>query len=499
MAQDDGPAWSRRRAGSAARIRRPTATPPTTRSVTVSTHRSGGPAHLAQREHLGAQVPDDEAAVQPAAEHGRRRGRPRPTRPCRATAGGVRRPSAQAAARSASQAARTSAAVDLGPGPRPTGGGSVTDDRVPASRCSPTSVTATDAEGDHHEHGDHQGRDGAAHGHAPVLPGVRPVRRAGHPQAPTWPTLCACRPAAPCCSAPPASTAVGVRRRWRRRLRGRAARATAAPGRASGLNGEAGTVPDVEPAHVEEGSFVSEHRGGLETGFTIVTPARRRRRRCRSSWRLHGRGSDHRSLVGPKFRIERFLEDHVERGGEPFAIGTVDGGQSYWHERPDGEDAGAMVVDEFLPMLAERGLLAAPTRPDRPARLVDGRVRRAAARRAARRRPGGRRRGGEPGHVGRPGRRVEVGLPRRRGVRGVHGPGPPGRPGRDPGPGRLRHRRPVLPSRRGLRRRLPGRRRRHQHLRAGRARPRLLAPDAARRAGVPRRASSLDRRERLRP
>ena len=75
---------------------------------------------------------------------------------------------------------------------------------------------------------------------------------------------------------------------------------------------------------------------------------------------LHGRGSDHRSLVGPKFRIERFLEDHVERGGEPFAVGTVDGGQSYWHERPDGEDAGAMVVDEFLPMLAERGLLATP-------------------------------------------------------------------------------------------------------------------------------------------
>jgi enterochelin esterase-like enzyme len=124
-----------------------------------------------------------------------------------------------------------------------------------------------------------------------------------------------------------------------------------------GLNGEAGKVPDVEPADVEQGSFVSERRGGVETGFTVVTP-------LGASGALpvvvalHGRGSDHRSLVGPRFRIERFLEDHVERGGAPFAIGTVDGGQSYWHERPSGEDAGAMVVEEFLPMLAERGLRA---------------------------------------------------------------------------------------------------------------------------------------------
>jgi enterochelin esterase-like enzyme len=127
-----------------------------------------------------------------------------------------------------------------------------------------------------------------------------------------------------------------------------------------GLNGEAGTVPQVAPADVEEGTFVSARRGGVETGFTVVTPLG-----ASGSLpvvvALHGRGSDHHSLVGPRFRIERFLEDHVERGGEPFAIGTVDGGTSYWHERPSGEDAGAMVVEEFLPMLAERGLRATPT------------------------------------------------------------------------------------------------------------------------------------------
>ena len=127
-----------------------------------------------------------------------------------------------------------------------------------------------------------------------------------------------------------------------------------------GLNGEAGKVPDVAPAAVEEGSFVSERRGGVDTGFTVVTPLGATAG-LPVVVALHGRGSDHRSLVGPQFRIERFLEDHVERGGAPFAIATVDGGQSYWHERPDGEDAGAMVVDEFLPMLADRDLRTGPT------------------------------------------------------------------------------------------------------------------------------------------
>jgi enterochelin esterase-like enzyme len=37
-------------------------------------------------------------------------------------------------------------------------------------------------------------------------------------------------------------------------------------------------------------------------------------------------------------------------------VATVDGGTSYYHPRPDGEDAGAMVLDEFLPLLQQQGL-----------------------------------------------------------------------------------------------------------------------------------------------
>jgi enterochelin esterase-like enzyme len=126
-----------------------------------------------------------------------------------------------------------------------------------------------------------------------------------------------------------------------------------------GLNGEAGRVPDVDPATVAEGSFVSERRGGVETGFSVITPVGAAAV-LPVAIALHGRGADHRTLTGPHFRIETFLQDHVERGGTAFAIATVDGGDSYWHERPDGADAGAMVVDELLPLLAERGLRAAP-------------------------------------------------------------------------------------------------------------------------------------------
>jgi S-formylglutathione hydrolase FrmB len=54
--------------------------------------------------------------------------------------------------------------------------------------------------------------------------------------------------------------------------------------------------------------------------------------------------------------LDRFLAAAVGQGATPFAMASVDGGESYWHARVDGDDAGAMVVDEFLPLLADHGL-----------------------------------------------------------------------------------------------------------------------------------------------
>ena len=71
---------------------------------------------------------------------------------------------------------------------------------------------------------------------------------------------------------------------------------------------------------------------------------------------LHGYGSDHRSAFGNNLGLDRFLAQSVHRGTTPFAIAAVDGGNTYWHHRASGEDAGAMVTDEFLPLLQDHGL-----------------------------------------------------------------------------------------------------------------------------------------------
>jgi S-formylglutathione hydrolase FrmB len=40
----------------------------------------------------------------------------------------------------------------------------------------------------------------------------------------------------------------------------------------------------------------------------------------------------------------------------PIALASIDGGDAYWHPRSDGDDPIAMLLDEYLPMLARRGL-----------------------------------------------------------------------------------------------------------------------------------------------
>jgi enterochelin esterase-like enzyme len=122
-----------------------------------------------------------------------------------------------------------------------------------------------------------------------------------------------------------------------------------------GLNGEPGRVPDVPPGTVIQGSLVSQARGGVRTRWSIAYPPG-----GNTSLPvlvvLHGLGNDHRSAMSPHLGLDRFLSAGVRAGRlPPFAIASVDGGTTYWHRRPDGEDAGAMVVDEFVPMLRERG------------------------------------------------------------------------------------------------------------------------------------------------
>ena len=70
---------------------------------------------------------------------------------------------------------------------------------------------------------------------------------------------------------------------------------------------------------------------------------------------LHGRGGNHRDAFD-HIGVHRF----VAAAGLPYAVASVDGGESFWRKRADGTDAQALVVDELLPLALGRAPGAKP-------------------------------------------------------------------------------------------------------------------------------------------
>ncbi len=64
---------------------------------------------------------------------------------------------------------------------------------------------------------------------------------------------------------------------------------------------------------------------------------------------LPGRGSDARWVMDALHAV-----DFVAAAGLRYAVAAVDGGDSYWHRRRDGEDRMRMLLEDFLPLLAAR-------------------------------------------------------------------------------------------------------------------------------------------------
>lgn len=125
--------------------------------------------------------------------------------------------------------------------------------------------------------------------------------------------------------------------------------------RALGLDGDDGTIPDVAPGPRVRDSFASGRRG-TETGWSVsYPPGSDEGDHLPVLLTLHGRSGDHDTAFDD-LGLHRFLADAVQRGAEPFAIASVDGGDSYWHTRADGTDSRAMLTDELFPLLADRGL-----------------------------------------------------------------------------------------------------------------------------------------------
>ena len=101
------------------------------------------------------------------------------------------------------------------------------------------------------------------------------------------------------------------------------------------------------------GSFVSAARGGVPTNWAIARPPGQTKA-LRPVIALHGKGSDASTVMAGG--VEQGLAQAVNAGLPPFAVVAVDGGGAYWHKRASGDDAGAMVLSELIPMLGGQGL-----------------------------------------------------------------------------------------------------------------------------------------------
>jgi enterochelin esterase-like enzyme len=101
------------------------------------------------------------------------------------------------------------------------------------------------------------------------------------------------------------------------------------------------------------GSFVSAARGGVKTNYVIAVPPGQTGV-LRPVIALHGVDGDANQML--EMGVPEGLARLVKEGKPAFAVVGVDGGNTYWHKRASGEDAGAMVLEELLPMLSSMGM-----------------------------------------------------------------------------------------------------------------------------------------------
>lgn len=112
-------------------------------------------------------------------------------------------------------------------------------------------------------------------------------------------------------------------------------------------------APGVPAPTMVTGSFSSAARGGIQTNWAIARPPGQTVP-LRPVIALHGRWSDAAQVMAGG--VEQGLAQAVNAGLPPFAVVSVDGGETYWHDRASGDHTGSMVLDELIPMLGSQGL-----------------------------------------------------------------------------------------------------------------------------------------------
>ncbi|SDO45947.1 Putative esterase [Nakamurella panacisegetis] len=120
------------------------------------------------------------------------------------------------------------------------------------------------------------------------------------------------------------------------------------------LDGGSGTVPDIASGPIVSGTFRSAARR-TTVGYSIVRPPGHTGA-LPMAVVLHGKSVDHTDAVNG-MHYDKFLAAATQSGTPPFALVTVDGGNTtYWHRRASGDDPLTMIRDELLPIAAANGL-----------------------------------------------------------------------------------------------------------------------------------------------
>lgn len=126
--------------------------------------------------------------------------------------------------------------------------------------------------------------------------------------------------------------------------------------RLAGTCGDAGGEPADSRATIEQGTLRTQHLPGGRTDYRIALPSGLRPGAEPGLLIfLHGRGGRAADATDTLR-----LQDHAaatrspDAGDGGLAVASVTGGDGYWHPRADGRNPLAMLLDEFLPLCAER-------------------------------------------------------------------------------------------------------------------------------------------------
>jgi len=106
----------------------------------------------------------------------------------------------------------------------------------------------------------------------------------------------------------------------------------------------------VDTAEIFTGSFESAKMLGRQTNWMVARPAGVTGE-LPVVVVLHALNTDHRAAFMGGLEMQNLMQDWATQGNAPFALASVDAARSYYHPRTDGTDGGAMVLDEFLPLL----------------------------------------------------------------------------------------------------------------------------------------------------